>query len=257
VVGDAELETGAGLEAGGAPVRFDAAAWGDCQPVVTQESAARLAEELRVIKRRLLRASLVETNPRGNVLMLASALPGDGKSFMTLSLARSIAADQDHDVVLIDGDFKKPHVSEAFGLQEQPGFLDVLAGTSTLSSVMHPTDCPGLTVVGAGHRRANVNELLAGRRTRQLIDNRLAGAPGKIFIFDSSPVLHASESQVLSRLVGMVVIVIRAGATSQRALTQALQELGPIGNCAVILNDADVVPLSGYYSRTYGYGLGD
>lgn len=250
------VEHGA-LEPSGGAVKFNADAWGDGSATVPEESAERLAEELRVIKRRLLRASLVESNPRGNVLMMASAAPGDGKSFMALSLARSIAADQDHDVLLIDGDFKKPHVSRAFGLQDAPGFLDVLAGTATLPGVMHSTDCPGLNVIAAGRTRTNVNELLAGRRTQSLIETRLAQARDKIIIFDSSPILHASESQVLARLVGTVVLVVRAGATAQRALLQAIHELGPIGPCAVILNDADKVPLSGYYARTYGYGLGE
>jgi protein-tyrosine kinase len=252
-----DLADGGALEPSGGAVKFDANAWGDGSASVPEESAERLAEELRVIKRRLLRACLVESNPRGNVLMVASAAPGDGKSFMALSLARSMAADQDHDVLLIDGDFRKPHISRAFGLHDAPGFLDVLAGTASLPGVMHSTDCLGLSLIAAGRPRANVNELLAGRRTQVLIETRLAQAREKIVIFDSSPILHASESQVLARLVGTVVLVVRAGATAQRALLQAVRELGPINNCGVILNDADVVPLSGYYSRTYGYGLAD
>lgn len=242
------------LRARGEPTRFDVVGFGAADAHPGSENAMRLAEELRVIKRRLLQMSLVPTNTRGSVMMVASAVPGDGKSFTALNLARSIAADQDHDVVLIDGDFKKPNISNAFGLREKPGFLDVIEGTATLSSVTHPTDCPGLYVIAAGRGRANVNELLASSRARRLIDNRLAKARGKIVIFDSSPVLHASEAQVLARLVGMVVMVVRAGATAQRALSQALVELGPLEHCAVVLNDADGVPLSGYYSRTYGYG---
>jgi capsular exopolysaccharide synthesis family protein len=246
-----------GLAPGGGPVKFNAQAWGAGRTSPSEDLTARLVEELRVIKRRLLRMSLVETNPRGNVLMVTSASPGDGKSFMTLNLARSIAADQDHDVLLIDGDFKKPHISAAFGLAEAPGFLDVLAGTASLSGVTHSTDYPGLTVVAAGRAREHANELLASRRAQQLIEERLAKARDKIVVFDSSPILHASESQVLARLAGMVLLVVRAGATAQRTLAQAIQEMGPVSNCAVVLNDADVVPLSGYYSRIYGYGLGD
>lgn len=252
--GESELGRPVDLRAQGEPVRFDAVSFGGAEAHADTENAMRLAEELRVIKRRLLQTSLVATNLRGTVMMVASAVPGDGKSFTALNLARSIAADQDHDVVLIDGDFKKPHISHAFGLREQRGFLDVIEGTATLSSVIHPTDCPGLCVIAAGRVRANVNELLASSRARRLIDNRLAKAPGKIVIFDSSPVLYASEAQVLARLVGTVVMVVRAGVTAQRALSQALVELGPLESCAVVLNDADGVPLSGYYSRTYGYG---
>src|SRR5882724_3355104 len=109
----------------GSPVQFSAMpAEGNLD--VLPPNAERLTEELRVIKRRLLGMQRSANKPRGNIFMVASALPGDGKSFIAWNLAKSLAADPDHEVILIDGDFRKPHLTRSFGLEGEPGFLEVM-----------------------------------------------------------------------------------------------------------------------------------
>jgi protein-tyrosine kinase len=219
-------------------------------------SAERLMEELRIIKRRLIGTGRSESKFRGNIFMVASALPGDGKSFIAYNLAKSLSSDKDHEVVLVDGDFKKPHLSRSFGLDGQPGFLQVLAGTEHMMDVVHPTDVPGLSFIAAGTGNENANESLASKWAQGLIDEHFSASSERIVVFDSAPVLRASETQVLAQLVGQVVFVVRAGRTPKKAMTQAVQVLGGAGNCALVLNDADVVPLSRYSAGSYGYGYG-
>jgi Mrp family chromosome partitioning ATPase len=223
---------------------------------VLPDSAERLTEELRVIKRRLLGMQRSANKPRGNIFMIASALPGDGKSFIAWNLAKSLAAEQDHEVILIDGDFRKPHLTRSFGLVGEPGFLEVMGGKVPLAEVGHPTGTAKLTFIPAGIENEKANERLASKSTQALIDTYFANKSGRIVVFDSAPILRASESQVLAQSVGRILLVVRASRTPKKALEQALQVIGGPENCALLLNDADVPPLSRYSAGSYGYGYG-
>jgi protein-tyrosine kinase len=252
----------------GAPVAKDAPRDdADSQPpaapkqddsVAQDENAAKLAEQLRLIKRPILNNADVANAARverGNIVMLASASPGEGKTFISLNLARSISVDQDREVVLIDGDFKKPQLSEIFGLEKRPGLLDVLAGTASFADAIYQTS-GRFSVMPAGAYRDNANELLAHARTAQLFEQHFVAHPHRVALIDSSPLLFASEPQVLAAIAGQVVLVVRAGATVQGMLTEAIAKIGN-RPCNVVLNDANAVLFAsqstyGYYR--YGYG---
>jgi protein-tyrosine kinase len=220
--------------------------------------AERLAEQLRVVKRKLLRRAPgtgPNNIPRGNLIMIASALPGEGKSFIARNLALSISTDHDHTVVLVDGDFRKPHITGEYGLEGAAGFLDVMSGKVRMPDAIYSTDQRGLAVLPVGTGRHDVNELLASRRTAALIEQYFVANSKSIVIIDTSPILCASEPQVIAKLVGQTVIVVRAGSTPHSALRQAITDLGDCANCAMVLNDADVVPFSSNYPDLYGsYG---
>jgi protein-tyrosine kinase len=220
---------------------------------VPSDSSSRLEEELRVVKRRLLNIPGRGNGTRDNVIMVASALEGDGKSFVAWNLARSLAADHDQEVILIDGDFKKPHLTRSLSLHNQPGFLEVIVGQASLQDVVHPVDDSRLCFIPTGVGNADIYGRLASKRTQMLIDT-LAQGPGRTLVFDSSPILRASESQVMAQSVGRIVLVIRANRTPKRALEQAMQVIGSAENCALLLNDADVPPLLRFSSGSYGYG---
>jgi protein-tyrosine kinase len=227
--------------------------------VVPAETAERLAEQLRLIKRPLLKNADV-TNParveRGNVIMLASASPGEGKTFLSLNLARSMSIDEEREVVLIDADLKKPQLSEIFGLERQPGLLDVLAGTAAFTDVTYRTS-GRFAVIPAGEYRENSSELLASARTAQLFEQHFVAHPHRITLLDTSPVLFTSEPQVVATLAGQVVLVVRAGATAQHMLAEAIAKIGN-RTCNVVLNDANTVPFASQstYNYNYGYGYG-
>jgi len=223
---------------------------------VLPANAERLTEELRVIKWRLLGMQRGANQPRGNIFMVASALPGDGKSFIAWNLARSLSADQDHEVILIDGDFRKPHLTRHFGLENRPGFLEVMAGKAALADVGHPIGDARFVFIPAGMDNERANERLASKKTQELIDTCFANKSGRIVVFDSAPILRASESQVLAHSVGRVVLVVRANSTPKKALEQAVHVIGGPDNCALLLNDVDAPPMARYSLGGYGYGYG-
>jgi exopolysaccharide/PEP-CTERM locus tyrosine autokinase len=227
-------------------------------PPVEQERM--LADQYRAIKRPLIRAAFEQQQERAEgpppqLIMIASALPGDGKTFTGVNLAMSMARETDHSVVLVDGDVVKPHLSRLFGIDREPGLLDVLADeTLDIRSVILPTDIPGLSLVPAGTASETATEMLASARMSHVMQQLVAWNPSGIVLFDSLPVLLTSEARVLSALMGQIVMVIKAGGTPQQAVADALEALGTDKKVWLVLNQAETSgPLGYYYGSQYGY----
>lgn len=226
-------------------------------PPVEQERM--LADQYRAIKRPLIRAAFESPQPiegpPPQLIMIASALPGDGKTFTGVNLAMSMAREADHAVVLVDGDVIKPHLSKLFGIDREPGLLDVLADPKLdIRSVMLPTDIPGLSLVPAGTASETATEMLASARMGEVMKQLVAWDPGGIVLFDSLPILLTSEARALSALMGQIVMVIKAGGTPQQAVSDAIEALGPDKKTWLVLNQAETSgPLGYYYGSQYGY----
>ena len=226
-------------------------------PPVEQERM--LADQYRAIKRPLLREAFEQQErregPSPQLIMIASALPGDGKTFTGVNLAMSMARETDHSVLLVDVDVVKPHLSRLFGIDREPGLLDVLADeTLDVRSVILPTDIPGLSLVPVGTASDTATEMLASARMSQVMQQLVAWNPSGIVLFDSLPILLTSEARVLSALMGQIVMVIKAGGTPQHAVADALEALGPDKKTWLVLNQAETSgPLGYYYGSQYGY----
>jgi exopolysaccharide/PEP-CTERM locus tyrosine autokinase len=222
----------------------------------------RFADEYRRIKRPLLALAFQEIpedeadlpNPR--LVMMASALPGDGKTFTSINLALSLAREKDSFVVLVDGDTPKPHVSRIFGVEHQPGLLDLLADSSLdVFDLIQPTDCRGLSILPVGTRSDNATELLSSSRMKQIGEQIIQRSPRCIALFDSPPLLASSESQALVSAMGQVVLVVRAGQTPRHAVVDAVESLGEHVRVSIVLNQGRRGISEGQYGYNYGsYG---
>jgi protein-tyrosine kinase len=218
------------------------------------EAERWMASQFQRIKRPLVAAALGKSaNPvhNGHLIMLVSALPGEGKTFTSLNLALSTALERDVNVLLVDADIPKPHVTRIFGLQGERGLLDLLAdGDLHPESVILRTSVPGLSLLPAGRRLDNATELLASERMEQVAMQLGANGSKRIVIFDSSPLLLSTESRALIPVMGQVVLVVRAEITLQKAVMEALDIIGDAKPVSLILNQSHE-PVSGAY---YGYG---
>lgn len=218
-----------------------------------------LAEEFRLVKRQLIITSqrLVEggDEDKARVVLVCSARPQDGKTFCSVNLALSLAAERDTEVLLIDADVAKPDVLGRLGLSEGPGLLDALVDTSIdAESLVMRTDVPHLAVLPCGTRTANDTELLASARTRAAVQRLLSANPRRLVIFDSPPALAASPASVLAMLAGQVMMVVRADRTPESEVTAAIALLDACEHIQLVLNSVAFVPGSrrfGYYGR-YG-----
>ncbi len=162
---------------------------------------SQVADEFRVIKRPLISNATgrgAAALKHGNLIMVTSAVPGEGKSFTSLNLAMSIAAELDHTVMLVDADVARPSILRMLGLPEAPGLLDLLEGKAEMSGVLLKTDVDKLTILPSGTPHARATELLASDAMRALLDDISKRYPDRIVIFDSPPLLLTTEAPVLA-----------------------------------------------------------
>jgi len=223
-------------------------------PPVHQER--QLAQQYRQIKRPLIANAMgrgTAALPNGQLIMMASAMPGEGKTFTSINLAFSMALEKDISVLLVDADVAKPHISRLFGIDGEPGLLDLLQENAPpVESLILPTNVPGLSVLPAGRRSSNATELLASARMQHVMDEIGRRKTNRITLLDSPPLLLTTESQALAQLAGQIVVVVRAGFTSQSVIQDALSYLGEGKSIALILNQSVATAPTGYYY--YGYG---
>jgi protein-tyrosine kinase len=221
----------------------------------------RFADEYRQIKRPLLATAFGPVQaeqaqlPSPRLVMMASALPGDGKTFTSINLALSLAREKDYTVVLVDGDVAKPHISRIFGVETYPGLLDALANPDLdVADLILQTDCRGLSILPAGSAGDGATELLSSSRMKVIANRIIERHPRSMAIFDSSPLLISSESLALSSAMGHVVLVVRAGRTPRHAVIDAVDSLGMENRVSLVLNQGRRGLAEGRYGYGYGYG---
>ena len=219
-----------------------------------------IARQYRQIKRPLLaklRERMTAGHRAGNTLMLASAVAGEGKTFMSINLAFSLAREKDLRVVLVDADAPKAHISQLFGVADQPGLLDVLKNPALdVESVLLGTDVPNLLVLPAGTRTDDATELFSSERMREVIARLGARDPRRIVLFDSPPLLLTTEAQVLAQLAGEVVVVVRANETPRSVVLEALDHLDEDRPVSLVLNQTSFDGQIEDYPE-YGYAAGE
>lgn len=225
-----------------------------------RDQEREIADQYRAIKRPLLESAFSTEPTEGppqKLIMVASALPGDGKTYTGVNLALSIALEKDRSVLLVDGDLAKPHISRLFGIENEPGLLDVLKDPAKdVESVILPTDIPGLSVLPAGSHSETATELLASERMAQIVQQLSRLSARGIVLFDSLPLLITSESRVLLTLMGQIVLVVHANVTPQEAVKDAIDLIGD-RKVWLVLNQAEVHGAMGYYyGSQYGYRKG-
>ena len=220
---------------------------------------SHLADEFRVIKRPLItNATGKGASPlhNGNLIMVTSALEGEGKSFTAANLAMSIAMELDHTVLLVDADVARSSIPGMLGLPESRGLLDVLVSGDDLRDVLLRTDIEKLSVLPAGTPHPRATELLASDSMNDLLDEISARYADRIVVFDSPPLLLTTEARVLATHMGQVVIVVEAQHTSQADVKHALATIESCPVKMVMLNKARVVPGGENYRYGYGYSYG-
>lgn len=224
-----------------------------------QATRSQLADEFRVIKRPLIANAMGKGTIQvvnGNLIMITSALPGEGKSFTAINLAISIAMELDNTVMLVDADVARPSVLNMLGLPPAPGLLDVVSKNSVdISDVLLKTNIEKLSILPSGNAHARATELLASDAMIRLLDDMSSRYSDRIIIFDSPPLLLTTESRALATHMGQIAVVVNAGNTAQAAVKQAV---ATIENCPakmLILNQVRQSAGDGYgYGYGYGYG---
>lgn len=216
----------------------------------TNQSSGPSSEAFRKLRTNLMFMN-VDNPPR--VVVVTSPLPGDGKSTVAANLAAAIESSGEQ-VVLVDGDLRRPTVATEFELAEGVGLTDVLAHRIPLEEALQTSAAhPGLKVLAAGSVPPNPSELLGSKAMRQLLQKLSADA---LVLVDAPPLLPVTDAAVLAANADGAFVVVSSGKTQDAQLDAALQSLAaveakPLG---VILNRLSKREAgSGYYGDYYGY----
>lgn len=219
--------------------------------------ATQLAAEFRVVKRPIIKNALGKDGAKlrhGNLVMVTSALPGEGKTFTAVNLAMSIATEIDSTVLLVDGDVANPGLPRLLGAPNTPGLLDLLTNERMdVGDTLVKTNVDRLSLIPAGNRHARSTELLASEQMASLLDELSSRYPDRIIVFDSPPLLATTEARVLASHMGQLVVVVAAETTTHGELGQALATVESCPVVLMLLNKASHSDVGTYY----GYPAGD
>jgi exopolysaccharide/PEP-CTERM locus tyrosine autokinase len=229
----------------------------DLGMVTAAGGRTRLLEDFRVIKRPLIQrafAERAEGEKPGNLIMVTSSLPGEGKTYCAINLAMSIAMELDHTVLLVDADVARPSVLRSLGLPAHRGLMDVLVDDKIdMADVMLRTNVDTLSILPAGTSTPRATELLASSAMSTLVSEIANRYRDRVVIFDSPPLLLTSESRVLASHMGQIVMVVEAQTTTQHAVKEALRQLESYPNVNLIYNKTREFP---GIEETYDYHYG-
>lgn len=238
-------------------VEIDMLALKDRGIVTPSDPRTQVADEFRIIKRPIIanaKGKGAAPIPNANLIMVTSALPGEGKTFTSINLAMSMAMELDSTVLLVDADVARPAVLNTLGLKPAQGLLDVLTKESVdLGSVLLKTNVEKLTILPSGSHHPRATELLASDAMNQLLAEMATRYSDRIIIFDSPPLLVATESPVLATHMGQVVIVVEAEKTPHATIKDALSKIGEGPVKLMVLNKSKRESGAGAYGY-YGYG---
>ncbi len=190
---------------------------------------------------RALRTSLLFNKSIGEIKTLAigSVAPGEGKSFTAANLGITLAQ-QKSKTLLIDADLRRGVLHNSFNCPKKPGLTNFLTGVVPLETILHETYVPNLTLITCGSLLPNPSELLGSDRMKRFIE--AVSRSFDIVIFDTPPLMAASDAVILSTLVDGIAVLLRAGMTNRTDVAQKLElfnniqtnVLGVILNCAGI-----------------------
>ena len=190
---------------------------------VLRDPASPFAEAVRKLHTRL---ALSHSGEPPRTIMLTSSIPDEGKSLISVSMARLLAY-TGRRVILVDGDFRRPTLHTLLGQSAQPGLVDLLEGEATPDKAVYRDPASGLHAIFAGRVAAHGNCMPDFERMRALLNSLCRHY--ELVILDTPPVLAGSEALQYGRLVDSTVFVTRWRHTSRDIAADAIQQLHGAG----------------------------
>jgi capsular exopolysaccharide synthesis family protein len=174
------------------------------------------------------------TPPRS--ILVTSAIPDEGKSFVAANLAVSIAQNIDKHVLLMDCDLRLPTIHTCFGFEKEPGLCEYLSGEQALDTLFLRSVVDKLTILPGGGPVSNPSELLSSDQMSNLLINLPAEYSNRYIVIDSPPPQLTSETAALAKQVDAVLLVIKHGTTRREHIADLIDVLGKDKIIGVVLN---------------------
>ena len=209
-----------------------------------------VSEQYRKLKSSLVR--LTNQDSFRNLLMVTSAIAGEGKSLTAANLAISMAQEYDLTVLLIDADLRRPSIHSYLGFEQTIGLSDCLQDGIDIGEAIIKTNISKLSVISAGREVAKPLELFASKKMQELMAEIKHRYNDRYVIIDTPPLLPFAETRSLAHIVDGVVFVIHEGVTPQESVLEAREVLKGCPVLGVVLNESTAIDTESYhYSRYY------
>jgi len=215
-------------------------------------------EEYRGIKRKLLGNAFgpqAKTLDNSNLIMVTSSKPNEGKTFIAINLALSIALEQDKTVLLVDADVLRPSINRELAFEMKEGLTDyLLSEVNSLSDIIYSTNINNLKIIPAGKPHSLTNELLASDKMESLTKELANRYPDRVVIFDCPPILGVNETVITSSFMGQALVVVEESKTKIEDINKATHQLSEELAVGLVINKSlkSAQDTYGYYG--YGYG---
>lgn len=205
-----------------------------------------VAEQFRVAATRL---SLMTSEQRNTVVLVTSALVGEGKTSTAVNLSYILAQELDKKTLLIDCDLKRPMVHSYMNSQSAPGLVDYLVGEQPLESCIKKIEDVPLWILPTGSAGRGVLELSKIRQLSKVIHD--LRPKFDYILIDAPPILPLADLNVLSSMADLMILVIRAGRTGRDVVDKAYRSLRSSCPAGIVLTGVDSVSTP-YYMYQYG-----
>lgn len=209
-------------------------------------------ESVRLLRVRVEKALNKE---KGNILMVTSSIPNEGKTTVSVNLAMELASKEKR-VLLVDCDLRKPSVGEVFGLDDQVGFSQFLKGECSLTDAFHLVEQPNLFVIPGGFPTDHPEKLLANENAKLFID----GAKNTVdyIILDTPPCAMMADAAEIGTLADGTLLVVRQDFASRQQIHEAVQSLSDLKQPIIgtVLFMTPPKRSKHNYGSYYGYGYG-
>ena len=200
------------------------------EKLVSRLLDSRSVEQYRRLAARL---HLVQAQRGTKVVMVSSALPGEGKTLTAANIALTLSHSYKRRVLLIDGDLRRPWMHELFNVPNVSGLNDgIRSQNGQKVPLIRWSEC--LTLLTAGRPDSDPMSVLSSDRMKQIIAE--ASATFDWVIIDTPPVGLLSDANLLAAIVDTVILVVQAGRTPFNDINKAVQTLGPASIFGVVLN---------------------
>ena len=188
---------------------------------------------------RRLRTHIIKPNSPSayRTIMVTSAMPGEGKSLISINLAVIIALELHSHALLVDCDLRNPSISRFFGLHQERGLSNYLLGEAELPDLLAKTAVDKLSVLPGGPVQENPVELIGSEKMKGLIRELRSRYADRYIVLDTSPILATTEPAVLNLMADGIILVVRSGETPREAVEQALRHINKEKIIGVVLND--------------------
>lgn len=222
-------------------------------PLSSDDASGSLAEAFRVLRTNLQFADLDATRQSRQMLLVTSALPDEGKTFVATNLAIALAKGG-RSVLLLDADMRNPQMADLLGLENSVGMITVLLGRATLEQATQEHSS-GVRFLATGPQPPNPAEVLDTQSMRDFL-LQLRNMY-EVVIVDAPPLLPVADAAILLTEVDGALLLARYGTTGREQLRQAVARIQAVGGrlFGTILNRTPRRTAGKYgYGYEYGYG---